>query len=128
MLKRLAMVFGGTFVLVGLLGFIPNPLVGPDGFFMTNTAHNLAHLLSGALLLFAGSQSERAAWLTLVTFGSVYVLLAVLGYATVGAEGHTNLLGFLHVNGSDNWLHLLLGVVLIVSALGARRTHHVPVH
>jgi hypothetical protein len=117
------MVFGGTFVLVGLLGFVPNPLVGPDGFFMANTAHNLAHLLSGALLLFAGSQSERASWLALATFGAVYVLLAVLGYATIGAEGHTNLLGFLHINGSDNWLHLLLGVLLIVSALGARRTH-----
>ena len=79
-------------------------------------------MLIGAVLMFASTQSERAAWISLITFGAVYLLLAVMGYATIGAEGHTNLLGIVHVNGNDNWLHGVLGVVLIVTALGARGT------
>ena len=128
MLKRMAMIFGATFVVVGLLGFVPNPLVGPDGFFMTNAAHNLTHLLIGAVLMFAATQTERTAYLSLLTFGVLYLLLAVMGYATIGAEGHTNLLGLVHINGNDNWLHVLLGVALIATAFGARGTRRVAVH
>ena len=43
MAKRLAMIFGVVFVLVGLLGYVDNPLVGPVGMFATNGTHNLAH-------------------------------------------------------------------------------------
>jgi hypothetical protein len=128
MLKRLALIFGALFVLVGLLGFVSNPLVGPGGYFMTNGPHNLTHLLIGAVLIFAGTQTERAAWISLMTFGAVYLLLAVMGYSAVGAEGHANLLGMVHINGNDNWLHLVVGVVLIVSALGARSSSHAHVH
>jgi hypothetical protein len=128
MLKRLAMIFGAIFVLTGLLGFLPNPLLGLDGFFRTNGAHNIAHLVIGAILMVASTQGERAAWISLITFGVVYLLLAIMGYAAIGAEGHANLLGIVHVNGNDNWLHGLLGVVLIVSALGARGTSQVHAH
>jgi hypothetical protein len=38
------MIFGAMFVVVGLLGYVSNPLIGPDGLFMTNGAHNLTHL------------------------------------------------------------------------------------
>ena len=44
-----------------------------------------------------------------------------MGYATAGAEGHTMLLGLVHINGNDNWLHVLLAVILIASALSTRR-------
>jgi hypothetical protein len=129
MAKRFAMFFGAVFVLVGLLGFVPNPLVGPDGFFMTNAAHNWAHLLIGVALLVSAGQSERSAYLSMLIFGGVYALLAVLGYSSIGTAGHTNLLGIIHVNGNDNWLHVLLAVALIGSALATRRSiRHAPVH
>jgi hypothetical protein len=88
---------------------------------MTNAAHNWAHVLIGAVMLVAASKSERAAYLSMLVFGAVYGLLAVMGYAATGAEGHANLLGMVHVNGNDNWLHVVLAVVLIASALGTRR-------
>jgi hypothetical protein len=131
MAKRLALIFGAIFVLVGLLGFVPNPLIGPTGFFMTNAAHNWAHVLIGAAMLVASSQSERAAYLSMLIFGAVYGLLAIMGYAATGAEGHANLLGMVHVNGNDNWLHVVLSVLLIASALSTRRrsvTGHAHVH
>ena len=126
MAKRFSTIFGAMFVLVGLLGFIPNPLMGDGGFFATNTAHDLTHLLIGAVMLFAGTQGERAAYLSLMVFGAVYALLALMGYATAGAEGHTMLLGMVHINGNDNWLHVLLAVLLIATGLASRR--HVGVH
>lgn len=128
MAKRFSTIFGAMFVLVGLLGFIPNPLVGDNGFFMTNTAHDATHLLIGVVMLWAGSQSERAGYLSLLTFGMIYALLALMGYATIGAEGHTMLLGLVHINGNDNWLHVLLAVLLIGTAFASRRTVHRPVH
>src|SRR5215203_7104063 len=97
--KRWAMIFGGAFVLVGLLGYVPNPLIGPDGLFMTNGPHNMTHLLLGVILLVASSQSERAAYLTNMTFGALYLLLAVMGFASIGSDGHANLLGMVHING-----------------------------
>jgi hypothetical protein len=127
--KRWAMIFGSMFVLVGLLGYISNPLFGPDGLFMTNGPHNLTHLLVGVILLFASTQTERAAYLSNMTFGAVYLLLALMGFASIGAEGHTNLLGMVHINGADNWLHLALGVGMIGIAMAAHRGRmHVNVH
>jgi|SRR4051794_13541537 len=127
--KRWAMIFGAAFILVGLLGYVPNPLVGPDGLFETNGAHNMTHLLIGVILVIASTQSERAAYLSNMTFGVLYGLLALMGFASVGDEGHTNLLGMVHINGADNWLHVFLAVAMIGSALGAHRSHtHVNVH
>ena len=42
-----AWVFAASFYAAAAIGFIPNPLLGPHGLFMTNTAHNLVHLLTG---------------------------------------------------------------------------------
>jgi hypothetical protein len=121
--KRLAMIFGAMFVLVGLLGYVDNPLIGPDGMFVTNGNHNLAHLLIGVVLLIAATRGDRASTMSMHVFGAIYALLAVLGFAAVGSEGHAMLFDLVHVNGADNWLHVFLAVALFGSALAASRTH-----
>jgi len=121
MTKQLSIVFGAVFVLVGMLGFVDNPVIGPAGIFETNQAHNMAHLLIGAVMLIAGFASERAAFLSLTIFGAVYLLLAIMGFAAIGTEGSTMLLGMVHVNGADNWLHVVLAVVLLAAGLARRR-------
>lgn len=128
MAKRLAMVYGAMFVLVALLGFVPNPIIGRDGLFMTNAAHDLVHLLLGAMLLVAATRTEGASVTTMLVVGAIYGLLALLGFAQIGTEGHTNLLGVAHINGADNWLHLTLAVLLIGSALALRWSHHTLAH
>jgi Domain of unknown function (DUF4383) len=59
LLKRAAILFG-AFLLVGILGFIP--AVAPNQMlldvFHINAAHNLVHLLSGAVALGCGLASE----------------------------------------------------------------------
>lgn len=126
MAKRFSLLYGALFVLVGLMGYIPNPIVGEGAFFATNPAHDWVHILIGIVLLWAGTQSHRTAYLSLMTFGVIYGLLAVIGYATIGAEGHTYLLGIVHINGNDNGLHVVLAVLLIGTALATRGRVHRP--
>jgi len=40
-------------ILLGLLGFVSNPLIGTDALFSTNTATNWLHLVVGVVLLYA---------------------------------------------------------------------------
>ena len=48
--KLITNVFGGTFIFAGLLGFVPNPIVAPDGVFAVNAMHNMVHVLTGGAL------------------------------------------------------------------------------
>jgi Domain of unknown function (DUF4383) len=108
--KTAGIAIGAVFVVVGILGFIPNPLVSPTGLFAVNTAHNLVHLLSGAAIL-ACALSGIATALSLQIFGAVYGLVAVLGFFAHG----NMLLGFIRVNYADHWLHVLLAAVVLAA-------------
>lgn len=121
MAKHTALIFGTVFVLVALVGYIPNPVVGADAIFATDSNHNLAHLLIGVVLVIVSTRGERASIAALNAVGLVYGLLALLGFLSVGTTGHTMLLGLVHLNGADNWLHLALAVVLLAAAVTAAR-------
>lgn len=111
MAKKVSLILGVVFVLVGLLGFVPNPLVGEGGFFHTDLVHNLVHLIIGIVLLVM--MSKPAAGLTVKVVGIVYLVVAILGFLMVGSETG-KLIGLIEVNGADNWLHLVLGVVIVI--------------
>src|SRR3954462_1376047 len=119
MAKTLAKVFGVIFLLVGILGFFGNGIVGMSGFFHANMAHNIVHLALGLILVLCQTEAKARLWLTIV--GVIYLLVGILGFA-MGATGQiTSLLGFIEVNSADNWLHIVLGVVILLSALGAKK-------
>lgn len=103
MAKTLSKVFGVVFLAVGILGFFKDPILG---LFDVDLGHNIVHLVSGAILLaWAGRRA-------LLVVGVVYLLVAVLGFVV----GTGELLGLVHVNGADNWLHVVLALALLVSA------------
>lgn len=108
--KLAATVIGIVFIAVGILGFIPNPIVSPTGLFAVNTMHNLVHLISGAVLL-AGVYSALGSGLALKIVGIVYGAVAVLGLIV----GPGMLLGLIHINAADNYLHVVLSIVIIVA-------------
>ncbi len=112
MAKTIAIVFGIVFVLVGLLGFVPNPIVGGTGLFVTDTLHNLVHLIIGIVLLIVAYSAPAKSALWLKIFGIVYLLLVVLGFLLIPGGGE--LLGIVTMNTADHWLHVVLGVVLLV--------------
>ena len=115
MAKKLAVVFGVIFVLVGVLGFIPNPIVGATGLFQTDALHDLVHLLIGIVLLVVAMSAPAASALWLKIFGIVYLILTVLGFLLIPSGGM--LLGLVTMNTADHFLHLVLGVVLIAASM-----------
>jgi hypothetical protein len=116
MAKTLAIIVGIILVVVGLLGFVANPLVGPGALFETNTMHDLVHLVLGAALLFVGlmAASQSALWLKII--GAVYLLVAVLGFIMPSP-----LLGLIATNAADHWLHLLVGAILLAGGFMANK-------
>lgn len=112
MAKTLAIIFGIIFVLVGLLGFVGNPLVGMDAFFAANMLHNLVHLVLGLILLYVAFWSSAQSVLWLKIIGWVYLVVAILGFLLVSGTG--NLLGLITINAADDWLHLVLAIILLV--------------
>jgi hypothetical protein len=111
MAKKSALVIGIVFILVGILGFIPNGIVGAGALFETDALHNIIHLIFGLILLFVALKAAQKAAGTLKVVGVIYLLLAVIGFV----QGDT-IIGLVPVNAADNWLHLVLGVV--IGALG----------
>jgi len=111
MAKTASLVIGIVFLIVGILGFIPNGIVGDEGTFMTNGLHDSIHILFGLILLFVSVKAASKASTALKVTGIIYLILAIIGFI----QG-TTVLGIIPVNGADNWLHLVLGVV--ISTLG----------
>ncbi len=68
---------GAVLVLVGLLGFIPNPIVGTETSLLpTDVLHNIVHLGTGALALYIafGLRGDAQASATL-GFGVLYLVI-----------------------------------------------------
>jgi hypothetical protein len=100
--RTAALIFGAVFLLVGIIGFFNQPVLG---LFEVNSLHNWVHVLSGAVLLFGGLyHSGMHSQAFNKTFGIVYLLVGIVGFFGV--------LEFLNVNTADNWLHIVLGAVI----------------
>jgi len=122
MVKRLTMLFGAVFIVVGVLGFtvaggmqMGDPASAPKllGLFPVNLLHNVVHLAIGVWGLAAGrAYSTAVAYCKLVGF--VYLALAALGFVIPDA------FGLIPIGGNDIWLHCLLGVVLVAVGFMAK--------
>lgn len=114
MVKRIAMLFGAVFLVVGVLGFTvaggmnmgdaanPPKLLG---LFPVNLLHNVVHLLFGVWGI-AAARSFAGAQLYCKAGGVIYLLLAVCGLVI------PTTFGLIPIGGNDVWLHALLGLVL----------------
>jgi hypothetical protein len=124
MVKTAAVLFGIVFLLVGILGFVP--AVTKDemllGIFHVNTAHNVVHLLSGAVALFAGLTSVGASRIYFKIFGLVYAAVAVMGFLN---PGDTMLLGLISNNMAVTWLHVGIAAVSLLLGFMPVRTETV---
>ena len=117
--KSASVIIGIIFIAVGLLGFISNPIIGEseNAIFHADTLHNSVHIVSGLLFLFFGLAVPASAAAFMKIFGVVYLLLGIIGMVNIGTEGMGKVLGFLHVNGADNFLHIGLGVLIFLAGM-----------
>jgi hypothetical protein len=119
--QSLAMLVGATFLLLGILGFIPGitthygdmAFAGEGsrakllGIFQVSILHNIVHLLYGVAGLWL-ARTWSGARIFLIGGGAVYLALWLLGIIGGGA--------WIPVNTADDWLHFALGLGMV--ALG----------
>jgi hypothetical protein len=130
--QTVALAVGVTFLLVGVLGFIPGITSDYDaltfagheseakllGVFQVSILHNIVHLLFGVAGL-ALARTVSGARTYLIGGGAVYLVLWLYGLVI----DHNSAANFVPVNSADNWLHLFLGLGMIaLGLLTTRRT------
>ena len=116
MAKTIATILGAGFLLVGIIGFIAPDFMGMH----LSTAHNVVHLVSGALALWIGiAGSYGAARSFCFFFGLVYGLLGVLGFlmGTGPDRMFTIIPDQLMLGRMDHIIHIVLGGVFLIGAL-----------
>jgi hypothetical protein len=132
-----ALAVGIVFLLVGIAGFIPGVTTNYDsmmfaghhsealllGLFNVSILHNLVHLAFGVAGL-ALARTATGARGFLIGGGIVYLVLWLYGLL-IDMDSQAN---FVPLNDPDNWLHLVLGVGMIVLgvALGRSITRTTP--
>lgn len=118
MLKKAALATGIVFLLIGILGFVPGITTSDThlllGIFRVDAAHNLVHIISGIAFLAASSRNDYSSLLFKI-MGIVYALVTVLGFLVGSGNA---ILGLIHVNTADNFLHLVLAVAFLYFGFG----------
>ena len=129
MARTILRILGVVFILVGILGFLAPGLMGMH----LSLAHNLVHIISGALALYFGfAATLSAARLFCIIFGVVYGLLGIAGFLLGGTAAHgvggvpashhgatdsrlwAVLPGTLELATMDHIVHILLAVLFLV--------------
>ena len=123
MAKTIATLLGVVLLLVGLIGFAMPTLLGAH----LGPAHNVIHLVSGAVSLYLGLKGTLSGAKTFgLVFGAVYLLLGVAGFAFgTSADGHALMLrvipGVLELGQMDHIIHIAIGGLYLIGALATRR-------
>ena len=122
-LQTVATAVAAVFLIVGILGFVPGITTAYDtmtfaghdsdakllGIFEVSVLHNIVHLLFGVVgLLLARTWSGARGFL--IGGGLVYLVLWLYGLL-IDRQSSAN---FVPVNNADNWLHLALGLGMVV--------------
>ena len=119
---KLSWAFFAAFLLSGLLGFFPNPFLGEHGLFAANTGHNLVHIVSALAFLAVARIGEKQSVLFMLGFGVLYALTGLVGFAVTADTSHGMLLGFIHINTFDNYLHIGLGAAIFAGGVFAKKS------
>ena len=132
MAKKISLLLGIVFLLMGVAGFVLPNLLGTH----LSLAHNLVHIISGAVAIYFGTAgSLSAARSFCILFGIVYGLLGVAGFllgtsGTVTMAGMENMSdgrlfkvipGQLELGTMDHIVHVLLGTVFLIGGLATRK-------
>ncbi len=123
--QKLALLFGATFIVAGVAGFIPGittnlydglEFAGNDGdaellgLFKVSILHNIVHALFGVGILAAKRHASSLQYL--LYSGIAYVVLFLMGIIDAG--------DWVPINSGDNWLHLGLLLGLFGAWVAAR--------
>lgn len=131
--RSVALFFSVVLLAVGILGFVPGATAHFDqiqflgdasgamlfGVFQVSVLLNLIHLLLGVAGIFA-SRAGLASVVHLILGGIVLLAICVYGVMILPNTS----INFFAVNGADGWLHLVLGLGMLLT--GVYGKHHLP--
>ena len=98
MITLFCKLLGAVLLVVGVIGFFTGTHVLCFGI---NPVHNIVHILSGILGLWAAFTGVKYAKTYCILFGLVYALVTLLGFMNVEFA-----VRLLNLNQADNFLHL----------------------
>lgn len=123
--REVCVVMGFILLSIGLIGMVVDNLLTLH----LSYTHNLIHIISGALAIWFGVRTEVSAKRFAYSFGAIYGLLGLLGFAvgvhgtaTVGHIAEDNFLWVispekLELGSLDHVIHLAIGIVFLASGL-----------
>ncbi|MDO8508346.1 MAG: DUF4383 domain-containing protein [Nanoarchaeota archaeon] len=107
--KTFALILGIVLLLVGILGFFNLSLVGDEGYFGTNTVHDVLHIIAGVFGIYVGTKGKGPGYNA--SLGWIGIVLFVLG---IIPQTGKLLMDYLKVNMQITILHLVLGVLFLL--------------
>jgi hypothetical protein len=128
MAKTVATLVGVVFIIVGICGFLKPGLLETH----LTPAHNVVHLVSGAISLYLGTKGTMsAARKFCIIFGIVYLLLGVVGMLMgpgmpsvehLAQDAHLLkvIAGVLEFGTRDHIIHILIGVIYLIGGFGTK--------
>ncbi|MBI5220274.1 MAG: hypothetical protein HY978_00350 [Candidatus Liptonbacteria bacterium] len=96
-------VAGICLVIVGALGFIPNPFIGVAAPYVAGYILSAGHLAAGVILLVVGKRFPRYSALVLILAGIIWILIVTLLAPATGSL--------------TGWLRLAGGAILFLMGL-----------
>jgi hypothetical protein len=112
LVKPVTGLLGLVLTILGIAGFFTSGMLFG---FQVDTIHNIVHLVSGLVGLYAFNASQSSSRTYLIVFGLIYALVTVIGFAMGG-----DILGLFMVNGADNYLHLVIAAVALIVGFGGK--------
>lgn len=113
MAKTYATVVGAVLLLTGIAGFFMKDLGGMVQFV---PAHNIFHIATGVLGLYSGMRGKKLPIAFARVFGIAYTVVAILGFV------HMEQLAALHLNSTYNVVHLVVGLLGLVTGFRSGKT------
>lgn len=132
--REVSVILGASLILIGLVGFVMDNFLGAH----LSYAHNVIHVVSGALAVWFGFDSVSNAKKTSYIFGTIYGALGILGFI-VGVRGMPSV-GAIHedrflwrivpeafeLGTVDHSLHIIFAAIFILgAALGFKKNQKV---
>jgi hypothetical protein len=115
--KMLARLMSGGFMVLGLAGFVPNPLIGAEGMLQADAFLNVFHILLGVMLLGFTTKGESTAAAGLYTVAMLEFFVAVLGYVGLGDAAVTKLFDVVTFSQQNVYLAAGSGVLLVICGM-----------
>jgi hypothetical protein len=117
MAKTVATLVGVVFIVVGIVGFFSHNLLGAH----LGKAHNVVHLVSGAISLYLGMKGSLAAARQFcIVFGLIYGLLGVVGYLLGTGPEHMLELRYLALGTRDHIIHIVIAVLYLIGGFSTK--------